>query len=672
MSTVNGRGQDQGGAGLPNGAGVRGGWRTRSHHLPQRAVVTDADIRGCQVVVGAIPAPPLSFQPRAELAADLAEAASEQVAVVCTPTGQRGMGKTQLAAAYARQRITERWPLVGWVNAGTPDMVLAGLDAVAWALGLRREGEDAATGLSRLMSELRTRTEPALLVFDNVVDPDHVAAHLPETGATQVVLTGTDQAVRDLGRTVSVEVYTPGEAVEYLRDATTLDDEEGAAELAAGLGRLPLALAFAAAVIRNRAISYGDCVRLIRDCPPPEYLAHQPGRLPPHGAAEAILLSLRDTRADTDPGLAQLAGVLALLSPDGVPRLLLVALTDGDIALLDDGIERLTRGSVITLTADRSAVVMHRLVARVIRERSRADNSLATLLATTVTILEEAMFDKAQAWTRRHDGDQLIQQINVVWEHADLTAAPPVSDELIWDLLGLRHWSVHQLRGTESLDRAISLGSASLADSVRLLGDDHVGTRASGHNLALAYMSAGRFDEAIPLFEQTLAADRRLLGDEDPTTLSSENSLACAYGAAGRLGEAIPMCEQVLAARRRSLGDEHPAALDSSYNLAYLYQDAGRLDEAVPLYEQILAARRRSLGDEHFDTLTSGNDLAGVYRAVGRLGEAVPLYEQTLAECRRLLGDEHPATSTVAENLEQAREAQGTSSRRPWWRRWGG
>jgi hypothetical protein len=429
-----------------------------------------------QVVTGAIPARPPGFQPRAALMEALAEmAGSDRAAVVCALTGQRGVGKTQLAAAYARQLVEQNCPLVAWVNAERADSILAGLDTLASALGLRWEGEDGASGVARLLAWLRARAEPALVVFDNVTNPDDVVGYLPATGATQIILTSTQHTVCNLGQAVPIDVYTPGEASAFLREATGLDDDTGAGVLAAELGCLPLALAHAAAVIRTRAITYPACVKLIRDSPLPRYLIHQPGQHYPHGTAEAILLSLHDTGFDTDPELARLAGVLALLSPDGVPRALLTALTHGDTTVLDNRIQCLTGGSIITHTTDRSALRMHRLVARIMRERHRAEGTYPALISTTVTMLVAALFPEAQAWQRRQDGDQLIAQIDNLWEHSDVTTGPPpppLPDEVVQQLMSLRSWSVRQLTESASLDRAITLATTVRTDCQRLLGNE--------------------------------------------------------------------------------------------------------------------------------------------------------------------------------------------------------
>lgn len=286
-----------------------------------------------QVVVGELPGAPLSFQERPELG-ELAEAfaAGHRVAVVCAVTGARGVGKTQLAAAYARQQAAAGCPLVAWVSAETTDELVADLAEVARAVGVADPEGDSITSARRLRDYLQTRQDQALLVIDNAVDADAVRRFVPVTGCTEVIVTSTDHALAQLGTAVDVSVFDRDQSLTYLHARTGLDDREGADRFAEELGDLPLALAQAASIIRLQRISYSDYLTRLRSMPVTDVLTRPRGDPYPKGAAETILLSLQAAQDTDKSGLTtRLLAAIAVLSPTGVHRALLPRARQGHL-----------------------------------------------------------------------------------------------------------------------------------------------------------------------------------------------------------------------------------------------------------------------------------------------------------------------------------------------------
>jgi len=156
-----------------------------------------------QVVVGDIPAQRPGFQPRPALLAKLNQAGQEPPVVVLT--GARGVGKTQLAAAYARARLAGGWRLIAWINAQDRESLLAGLAAVTEAMALSGGGSQpsAADAAQALRHWLEADGEGCLVVFDNAGDPELIQPFLPVAGAarapTVAARPGPTGAARGLG-----------------------------------------------------------------------------------------------------------------------------------------------------------------------------------------------------------------------------------------------------------------------------------------------------------------------------------------------------------------------------------------------------------------------------------------------------------------------------------------
>jgi tetratricopeptide (TPR) repeat protein len=621
---------------------------------------------GGPVVVGDIPQRPPGFQQRVELLAEL-DRAGPGVSVVYAVTGMRGVGKTQLAAAYARAKLAEGWRLVAWVNAEDAGSLLAGLAAVAEAAGVVGEGTGQSTSdTGRVVRHwLESAGDRCVLVFDNATDADALRPYVPAGGAARVVITSNRQSVAKLGARVGVEVFTSGEAVAFMEDRTGLADTAGAEALAVELGFLPLALAQAAAVIAGQHLGYWTYLERLRALPVHEYLSRELGQPYPHGVAEAVLLSLDAVRADDRLGVcAGALEVMSVLSSAGVRRDLLHAVGEAGVlasgtdstrvtaAVVDGALGRLTESSLLTFSLDGQTVMAHRLVLRVVRDQLAKQERLAAVCRVAASVLAARARALAGSQDRAAVRD-VPEQVAALRDAVTGTSGEPDA-ELARRLLELRFWALRHLNGLgDSAQQAIVIGETLLADCERLLGPHHRNTHASRDSLATAYGDAGRVVEAIPLYERTLAAYERMLGPDHLETLTSRSNLAGAYHAAGRVAEAIPLLEQTLADRERLLGADHPDTLTSRRNLAIAYSDVG-VAEAIPLLEQTLAHSEQVLGPDHPGTLTSRSSLATAYKEAGRVTEAIPLLEQTLADREQLLGADHPDTLMLRGNLAAA------------------
>ena len=626
-----------------------------------------------QVVVGDIPLEPPGFRSRADLLAKL-DRTEARVLVIYPATGLLGPGTTQLAAAYARAKLADDWRLVAWVNAAETGSLQAGLAAVAEATGLTDggSGRDIADAGQAVRHLLETDGDRCLLVFDDVADPEALRPFVPADGTAQVLITSTRQPTANLATAVPVDVFSADEALSFLTGRTGLDDEAGAAAVAAVLGHLPLALALAAPVIRGQRHGYARYLDRLQRIPTEVFLTGDDGQPYPHGVARAVPLSLAAIRAADKTGMCtRVIEIMAVLSAAGVRRELLhvagragVLASGGhrvEAALVDRVLEWLSDRSLLTFSLDGQTVMMHRLVAQVVRDGLVRRRRLGAVCWVAASVLEAHAIAVAGSQDRPAVRG-IPQQVTALLDHtAEL--AGEADEELAELLLRLRFIALyHLIELGDRAPQAIAVGEPLTADLERLLGPGHPDTLNSRNSLAAAYLAAGRVADAIPLFEQTLVVLQRQLGPDHPDTLTSQNNLASAYQDAGRVAEAIQLYEQNLAVRERLPGPDHPSTLNSRGNLAAAYLAADRVADAIALFEQTLAGRDRVLGPDHPDTQTSRKNLAKAYRAAGRVAEAIPL-EQTLAGRQQVLRPDHPDTQTSRKNLATAYRDGGRAAK---------
>jgi tetratricopeptide (TPR) repeat protein len=600
-----------------------------------------------------IPPPVSSFTGRDEQLAALRDRLAGEGGATLVPaaalSGRGGVGKTQLALAYA-QRHRDEYGLGWWVPAETELGMLAALAELGVALGLPEELP--AAELAAQVREVLGERSGWLLVFDGAADPDAVAGFLPQAGGGHVLVTSRHSAWQGVADPVPVDLLRPDEAIELLGRCSADPDERAAGQLAEALGRLPLAVDQAAAYAARQRLEPTAYLELFE-----RRRAELParGRPPAHdGVVDAAFTLALDELRETDPAALWAAELCALVAPDEIPLDLLL----GDAELLprqpaaaaadprrrEELVEGLYERGLLSRGVAGTAR-MHRLVQETILARlSDADRQVRTTEA--IGLLAELFpyqGSEPGSWPRCA---RLLAHAQAVLDGAmslELTS-PALAGLLARTGVYLRD------RGL-SVRLARQLHEQALATYRRLYQGDHPDVADGLGNLAFDLTELGEHERALELHEQALAMDQRLSDGDDRHVADSLNNLAYAVRILGAYERARELDEQALAMYRRLYQGDHPYVAASLTNLAIDVRELGEHERALELNEQALAMRRRLYEGDHPDVAASLNNLAIDLRRLGEHERALGLNVQALAMRQRLYKGDHPDVATSLNNL---------------------
>jgi tetratricopeptide (TPR) repeat protein len=634
------------------------------------------------------------FAGRKDLLARLETSLHQQKAGVMTQviSGLGGVGKTQLAAAYAAAHQDE-FDIAVWVRAH--DGGIADLADLAVALALPVAGRTPPERASDVLVFLANTDRSWFLVLDDVPGPEALIG-LPTSGPGQVLVTSRHRAgYNAFGAELAVDVFDADTARRYLltRSGRT-DQETGDADaVAAALGYLPLALTHAGAYCASgTGVPFSEYLELLKeDVPSQELFDTNPDAFYEHTVAATWNTSI--TAATQRAPLARPAlEMTAYLAPEAIPRSFFAVLAENSATgrkRVAHALTTLHSYSLVTVTDNRISI--HRLLQKVVRDRLSGDDQ-ARAGVHALTSIKRAL-----------PGDPRLPATWPQWQElaphvAVLATANAVADHHAAELVQTLNPTCEFLLSSGSFRRALDLAAQAVSFAASHLGSGHPITLTAEVNLASSLRMAGRIGEAVTLGERVAAETERLLGLEHPITLGARVSLAGSYQLAGRTGEAIALGERVAAQMERLLGREHPAimiaqtivasayqaagrtdqaialgervaadtenllgpgdplTLGAQFNLTLSYQLAGRTDQAIALGERVAADAERMLGPDHPDSLATRVNLAFLYRLAGRGDEAVAVCERAAADCERLLGPDHPTTLTARHVLALSHE----------------
>ena len=599
--------------------------------------------------------------------------------VVC---GMRGVGKSQLAAAYARDCEEAGWPLVAWMDASSRNELVAGLAELAVEMGIDEDGGEAVPEIlaGRCVTRLNSGEGDRLIVFDNVEDFDDLTGLVPHGQGLRVLVTTTVASPGDsAGRLIAVGAFTRDDSIHFVIERTGLDDDAGAARLAEALGDLPVALAQAAATIRlNGYATIDEYLADLRKYRLEEVVGRLPGDNYPalasaalRKACRSVLNMLADKDRSSDeadlPRVGAASGqlaALALLAPSGVPRPWLHRISTR-MPIARQALGALVAHSVCALSEDGRYVRIHGLQGRVLREDyMRQPEVFAALEGAVVVLLKGIDMDKADTGdVQRSDALDMADQLRAITEqHGQARYSPHEARINLPSIATILNRTMQCLTGMGRPQTALTLQGTvdMLADA---LGPDHPHTLTARSNLALAHQEAGHVSTAIDMYEALLADRTRVLGPDHPHTHITRNNLARAYRDTGNVPKAIDMHQDLLSDRTRILGPDHPHTLITRGNLAIAYRESGNLQKAIDMFEDVLADCTRILGPGHPRTLTTRRDLAVARLKTGNAPRAMDMLEALLPHMEQILGPDHPDTLIARNNLAAARKkAQQASS----------
>ncbi len=600
---------------------------TRAEHatvLPPQALVPMAELSSPAGLINLPPYAAAQFVGRGD-ALDRLDAALRVPgrAVVQAVHGLGGIGKSTLAAHWAATRGHGHDP-VWWITADSPAALDTGLAGLATALRPELSGLLSMEALRERAVQWLAAHEGWLLVLDNVNDPADIRPLLSRTRGGRFLITSRRTTGWDhLAVPVPLAPLDRTEALDLLGRILAADPSgglEGAEELCAELGGLPLALEQAGSYIAETGITARGYLDLLAGHPAGLFTDAAEGTDPARTVARIWHVTF-DHFAD-DPLTGTVLRTLAWFAPDHLPRHLLDGLAEP--SQITRSIGRLVAHGLVTAHAGTATLSVHRLVGALARTadpqdpyRRPRDVDDARTRATGQLVRALPDGETPEHWPAWR---ALLPHIDALISHAN----PDSDTDTTADLL---HRTGGFLRNQGASPRGIAYARRALTVRQRTLGKNHLLTLNTRIHLAYAYQAAGDLEEAIALFEQSLV-DRLATQDiPRPGTPGGHTNLAASYEFAGdHLRRAMAL---------------H----------AYANGGAGHLEQSVRLHERILATRRRALGDGHPDTLASQSNLADALRAAGDPERAALLDRRTLARCVRELGADHPLTGVLRNKL---------------------
>ncbi len=556
--------------------------------------------------------------------------------------GYGGVGKSQLAAQFARARRT-RYDAIWWIRAADRATRLEDYARLARVLALP-ESDDGPTAREQAKTWLE-RTPRWLLIFDDALDPEALKELLPATYAGHILITSRRHADwRALGaQPLPLDVWDRRESVAFLAARTGAEDPDAAELLARALGDLPLALEQAASYINRQAIDQAEYARRLY-ARAPELFSQ--GKPLDYEHTVATTWNLAFEQVSHNEVAAEILNLCAFLAPERIPRELFEDASSRGAT--DEAIELLL-GFALLLAAGESTVNMHELIQQQARGRLSEAERLESAARVVHVLTEHFPADgwRPESWP---ECARLFAHAIAVAERSEALAAAPDTLALL-----LSHVSLYR-QGEAEFENARELAARALALEERVYGPDHPQVGSTLRTLGNALQQLGRLKEARSALERALSIKRREHGERDPQVAELWSDLSIVLQQLGEHDAAFAANTSGLEA---TAGPGDPMRAQLLNNRGNLLLELGKPRAACDAFEQALALVTQAVGQDATEVATPLVGLGNALRQLGEFDEARIALERALALFEHAYGTQHPHVATTLGNLGRVLENLG-------------
>lgn len=171
------------------------------------------------------------------------------------------------------------------------------------------------------------------------------------------------------------------------------------------------------------------------------------------------------------------------------------------------------------------------------------------------------------------------------------------------------------------------------------------------NNLGLTYRALGNHATALEYNLKSLAISEKFLSSEHPDLATTYNNTGIAYGDLGDHSKALEYKLKALGIREKILPPEHPDFAQSYNNVGITYCNMGEYVKALEYHLKALEICEKVLPPEHPNLAASNNNVGLTYETLSDHAKALEYELKALEIWEKVLPPTHPDLALSCNNL---------------------